>query len=302
MHPKKTFFSLALGVFFLTGSFVMIPVVAAETTFPATLSCLSETGTKGTSFSLMAGERAVFTCTAQTKGTGKAYGALLLGSQALGTETLVTSSSDLALTDTATTTLTFPPTFQSGTYRYTFSLIDTATKLPLARELVLSGILKGTGQPPIQAVTLKQKTALWGEPFTLNLTLQFPEGTNLKMEAYTLHVALQGAQGGECAVLTESAPVTSETLTLDLFLPQKAECANAVTVMLRDKTGFIVDQRALTVELPEKVAEQFNMQPLGASETFFGTPSIAIKVGLTLTSIFLLALIGYFLIKRNRRS
>ncbi len=242
--------------------------VAAQSSFPATLSCIPEAPSRmspsGNSFSMVAGARTMFTCTAKTVASGKTYTALLLSSQTLDTET--TLDSDLTLTDTATTTPVFPPIFQSGTYRHTFSLIDTATQQPLAEELVLLGTLKGIEQPPIKTVSIEQETPLWEAPFILSMSLEFPEGTDFEKEVYFLHAALQGIRDKECAVLVENTPIVGKEMKLDLAIPQKEECTNVVNVTLRDMTGFVVDERTVTVKFPEKSLEQGSDRNANASE------------------------------------
>lgn len=299
---------LFMSVFMLLFSFglsveTVQGVEEAERVSSAYLSCITDApvtnGKDGASFALVMGKTTTFVCTAKQAKTGASIKALLLGKQAYGTEAPAASASTLSLTDTAvTTTLTFPAVYQPGKYTYTFSLINTATQEVLVPETTLTGILKGTEQAKIATMSIREKNPLWGSPVTLNLALSLPEGQTLETDPIMLRVVMQDKTGKECAVLVENQAVTQVGGTNTLTLPQEGSCANVLSVTLQTKDGAALDQKTLAVAIAEKSAVQ--VPELSRSDALLARIPWLLLVGFVVTGVLVLALFGYFLIRKHR--
>lgn len=269
----------------------------------AYISCTPEapltSGKEGPSFALVAGKTTTFACTAKETKEGETVTALVLGKQAYGTEAPAASAGILSLADREMKTmLTFPVVYEVGKYTYTFSLINTATQEVMATDVTLTGILKGAGQASIQTMSIKEKNPLWGSPVTLNLALSLPEGQTLETDPIMLRVVMQDKQGQECAVLVENQAVTQVGGTNTLSLPQEGSCANLLSVTLSTKDGKTLDQKTLAIGIAEKSTVQ--APELSRGDTFLSRTPWILLVGLVVTSVLVLALLGYFLIRRYR--
>lgn len=299
---------LFMSVFVLLFSFSLSIETAqgaeeAERVSLAYLSCIPETpvtaGKGGSSFTLSAGKTTTFVCTAKQTKAGETVTALLLGKQAYGTEAPAASANTLSLADAAvTTTLTFPVVYASGKYTYTFSLINTATQKVMVPEMTLIGTLKGTEQASIQTMSIREKNPLWGAPVTLNLALSLPEGQTLETDPIMLRVAMQDTEGQECAVLVENQAVTQVGGTNTLTLPQHGSCTNLLSVTLYAADKTMLDQKTLAVGIIERSATQ--VPELSRSDALLARIPWILLVGFVVTSVLVLALFGYFLIRKHR--
>lgn len=245
---------------------------------------------------LSSGAQTTFSCLVGRTVEGEPLSVLLLGKQTYGTVPPAASANTLTLTnETSVATLVFPAVYEVGKYTYTFSLINTATQEVVAREFSLEGTLKGSEHATIEAMSIKEKRALWGTPITLNLALDIPEGQTLESDPLVVHIAMQDKEGKECAVLVDNQVVTQVGGTDTLTLPQEGTCINMLSVTLKDKDNAVLDQESLAVGMAEKTKDVI---PQGDSLLTRVPPLL--MTGMVVTGVLVLSLLGYFLIRRHR--
>lgn len=302
MQSDKKFQAVIAGL--LLGAGLLFFGQAAQVQAAAALSCLPETPVTlvdgvGT-FTLVSGDAVMFTC--EAKGVSGEVAALVLGKLTDVKGVASASSSDVLLVgDTPTsTTLSFPAVFQSGDYRYTFTLFDKATSQPLTEEAVLLGVIKGTKQASIATVTFDREQYEWQDPFALTVGLDIPEGQDLNADKLMLHVTLADASGNDCVTLGDNVPVTSAQETLRLSFPPAGSCSNLVLLSLRANDGAILDQEFLAVGLPEATAPAAQVVPAEGSEGVLASIPSLLLVFLGITGALLLVLVGYFFLRRRR--
>ncbi|MFZ3032122.1 MAG: hypothetical protein WA082_03735 [Candidatus Moraniibacteriota bacterium] len=305
MYQYHKFLFIGVLAVFVTLGFSPVAQGAGEEASESSgfLSCTPKAevvdGKGGPSFALSSGEATTFNCLAKQMTKGEAVTVMLLGKQAYGTEAPAASASTLFLADTAVaTTLTFPAAYQPGKYTYTFSLIDTVTQKVIASEIPMTGTLKGTEQAKIGTMSIKEKNPLWGSAVTLNLALSLPEGQTLETDPIMLRIIMQDKQGKECVVLVENQAVTQVGGTNTLTLPQEGSCANMLSVTLSTADGKMLDQKTLAVGIAEK--STVNVSELSRSDALLARIPWILLVGFVVTSVLVLALFGYFLIRKHR--
>lgn len=301
MRSDKKIQSILSGL--LLGAGLLFFGQAAQVQAAAALSCLPETPVTlvdgvGT-FTLVSGDAVVFTC--EAKGVSGEVAALVLGKLTDVKGVASASSSDVLLVGDAlmSTTLSFPAVFQSGDYRYTFTLFDKATSQPLTEEAVLLGVIKGAKRASIATVTFDREQYEWQDPFALAVGLDIPEGQDLNADKLMLHVTLADASGNDCVTLGDNVPVTSAQETLRLKFPVTGSCSNLVLLSLRASDGAILDQEFLAVGLSEATAAA-QAAPAEESESVLASIPSLLLVFLGITGALLLVLVGYFFLRKSR--
>ena len=255
--------------------------------------------TAGGVFALEVGDSPSFSCSVQSQNAEQKFAAVLVGKQTDAKGVMSASSSDLAVTsEQSGTTLIFPPVFQPGLYQYTFSLIDTVTKQPLSQDVTLTGKLKGTEQSHILSVAFDKEHYEWGAGASVVVTLGVPDGQTFDPKEFLLGGALQGKDGKFCQSVFEKQPVLQAENTYQFTLPEKGECVNALDVSLMTQNGTVVDQKTLAFGVPEmKTADTMANTGMSLAKGM----SSAMVIGLILTGILVLVLVGYFLMKKNQK-
>lgn len=294
--------SLQIGI--LAFLFVLAPsMVQAEESMPAvSLFCVPmaviEKGALADTFPLTQGQETVFSCTVSALEKEKTMSVLLMGKQAYEKELPAATGTEVVLSgEPVVTTISFPVVYRFGTYQYTFSVIDLATKQEVGGPNQFVGVLKGEGRASIKDMSVDKEQYQWQDPVSLHLSLMIPEGVKIENEKLSLHVAVQNQQGGECVVLEDNRAVTEAEADYALSLPrEESACTNALSVILKqDET--VVDQRTLAVRL--KDATQSNGAEQSGENIFSKIPK-SLLIGIGLTVLFCLALAGYFLMRKER--
>lgn len=280
---------------------------AAEDEYPVSLFCSPEEAEIDASggFVQTTGTITTIVCEMTDSMKDRSVSAFLLGKQTFEGASLSTLGSDVILTGNTSlkTTLPFPAVFQNGEYQYTFSLIDKGTQKVLAKESYLVGTTKGdTPRIKIASATISEGQHKWQSPFDLTVTFDIPKEYDFQSNPISLHVGMRDILGNECAVLLQKHFIRTESQKFGLFFPEEGNCINGVTVSLQDKTSAVVDQKILAVGLPDrKPINEEVASPSSGQTGFLKNIPLAIQVGLVITTILILTLGGYFLLRKKTR-
>ena len=303
IQSKLTFFTafLMLGLTILGSE-----AQAAENEYTVSLFCAPQENTVDSSgrFTQVSGTIVTIVCEITDSMKDRAVSAILLGKQTYEGASLSTLGNDVVLTGNmnAETTLPFPAVFQSGEYQYTFSLIDKETQKVITQEAYLVGTIKGdTPRVKIASAIVSEGQHQWQGPFDLTTTFDIPEGYDFQANPLSLHVGMQDTNGDECAVLLQKHFIRTDSQKLGLVFPEEGNCVNGMIVSLHDKTSAVVDQKILAVGLPNTQPATDESSPTQEMEILKGIP-LAIQVGLAITVILIVTLIGYFLLRRQKRT
>lgn len=291
--PKTPSLLIIAGGIMLSSVFCY-PVAKAESMLPltSTVRCLpdgAQSPVSNNAFQITRGQEIIFECTIIQSKDGKPFSATLMAKQNGGGQAAVISSTDITAPDTLPlkTTLRFPALFQKSDYLYSFSLINTETKQPMAREVTLLGALKDTAQSRISAASTDKSEYAWGDTITLKLTLVEGPTTPLYFD-----LSMPTAEGAVCAKLYENQPITKNEAAVSVVIPKDAGCANTLDIALKSEDKTVLDKKSLalniaTVEAPNE------------SGSTVERPSWAI-IGVALAfGVALLSLIGYLSFRKK---
>ncbi len=306
-RKKQSYLLMVVG-FLVALVMPMQTVRAADEASSVAFFCVPQSAEKklsaGGIFTLDGGEKVSFSCGAKTTDAKAGFSAMLVGKQVDPQGALAGSGSSLTQ-ESSNTTLEFPAVFQPGLYTYTFSLIDTKTKQPLAEDIVLTGKVEGgKEQPRILSVTLDKERYEWGMPAALTALLEVSNGDTPQSKGLTLAVSLQDKEGKMCRMLIDDQPIEVVQDTYQFTLPEAGACANTLEVVLKTKQGdkgMILDKKLVAFGVPEMKTfdgEGFTL-PNGG---FLAALPQSLLIGLVVTGGLFLVLIGYFLMKKKRRT
>ena len=288
-YPTRIFFGVILTSLFSFGV-----SASAQVALPITLKCGLK-AEKGPSFSMTTGTETVIECTLENADKAEVYSAMLLGKQTAEDGVSTSAVTSLAVgKDAISATLVFPAVFQPGTYQYTFSFVDTKTKKELAKEAVLTGTLRGVAQSSIKEIGTDKAVYQWGEALKLKVALDIPKGTDF--DKLFLHAALVDTERKGCSVLMEKQKITEENGIFHLTLTENPSCTNTLVVTLRSG-DTVVDEKVIALGVSEK-KPVLQETPVVSSVTRWSAYLIG---GLVLTMILILALFGYFIVKKRVR-
>lgn len=303
---RQIFFFTSIFVFIFSFGFPLEKAQGAEDIrsskpLTATLSCIPEsTVITGENFVLFEGKETLFTCTVERVVKGSPLSVMLLGKQVRDKEVPAASSSSFTLADQVVKqTLVFPALYRGGKYVYTFSLVDTATRAAVSKEVILTGTLKSAKHALFQSVNVGETKPLWGAPLTIDYMLSFPEGQTLKTDPLTLRIVMQDIHGGECAVFAENQAVKEVNGAHAFTLPTQGACSNVLLVVLKAADGTVLEQRMLAIGLPEKKAPVAPSLFSKVISFIVGLPWM-LKTGLIIMGVVALLFLTYVLIRKHR--
>lgn len=286
---------LASGI--ILTAFLNTPLTMAESLpLTDTIRCVPDAAHGSVSkntFPIARGKEIVFECTVLQSKTDGTFSATLIATQNGGGQAAVISSADIVTKDAlpAKASLRFPAVFQKSDYLYSFSLIDTATKQPLAREITLLGTLKDTVPARISKVVTDRPEYTWGDTVSLTLTLDRPEQSTTPL---TLDLSMPTAEGTVCAKLSENQSITGNEMTLSTVIPKQNDgCANTLDIVLKAEDKTVLDQKtlALSIATPEAINETNVAAPRSLSTSLIG---LAVASG-----VILLSLVGFLFFKKK---
>lgn len=175
---------------------------------------------------------------------------LLMGKRQLGTELPVAAATNLTISeDTQYGELIFPPVFQSGEYQYTFSLVDTESRQPIAREVTVVEKIRDKERPRLEVVTLDKVSYKWMDEFTFAYVLDMPDGYLAEKNDLTLQVALADNQGRQCVLIDSDLQPRYASGSFTLRFPEAGQCTNTLVFSLTDVDRKILDEYRLAVPL-----------------------------------------------------
>ncbi len=277
-------------------------VVQAEdaSQYPIRLSCLPDTTASAEAEATedTASIQGVnFLCTVINTDENQSFEVVLLGKQGGADGAARVSTRTLSLNGgaTAAALLRFPAIFRSGAYRYDFSLTDTLTRQPRAMETSYTQKISNGVYPYFSSVKVDHQPA-WQQPSALGVVLAYPKGQRTESLPLYLSWTMQDHTGRQCASLVKHQLVRGTEEVLSGVLPPAGKCTNAFVVSLEHEDGALVDQKILAASL--SLVPETSQAML--EQTFFSTVPKMLVVGLILTSIMALALIGYFLIRTKK--
>lgn len=275
---------------------------AAETS-PVILTCtpnLPSNNIEGGQFTFAAGKTLTIDCTAQSAASSD-LSAMLLGKQTDAQKKSDASSTDMTLTpDTpAKATLQFPAVFQNGNYNYSFTLLDIKTHQPIAKEVLLTGVIAGDEQARITAVALNQEEYEWQAPATLDLSVTLPENKTLETSPLSLEISMSDTNGKICHTLVKNTAIKQPVASYTFKFPESGTCANTLKIVLKNQDDTVVDERMLAVGLPESTVQTASSaeQIVAAAASPMSRPVI---IGLVLVVVALLT-IGAISFARKQR-
>ncbi len=277
---------------------------AAETDPTLSLDCFppgAEISDQAT-FVQTSGTATTIVCEVLGAATDTELSVFVLGKQVFDGVAIASSGGDVSVKgeESGDVTLSFPAVFQAGKYQYTFSVMNKETGEVLITKAAFSGVIEGNAlSAKIAAVIFDKEQYLWQTPAELTVDTVLSEGQVLQPDTLSLRVVMEDAAGNECAVLVENAPVVGTVERLSIVFPPEGQCANAVRIMLQDKSGTVLDQKIVAVNFPIK-SERFGMNQGSLSEGIFGNVSFFLRVGLVGTIILLLALGGFFMMRKKK--
>lgn len=284
------------------------PVAWAAEDMMVSLSCVPKDAAdqkteKSNAPTLVSGQPTVFSCTAKNVNMDKSVTLLVLGKETKDKMMPVTSSADLSLPVGASgeVTMQFPAIFQPGSYEYVFSVYDTETKALVSKEVVLSGVLKGAEQPAILSVIPDKDRYEWGAPFLFSLSLAMPKGEEFVPETLSVTATLQDMHGQSCLTLIDHQTLVKAEDLYQTIFPETAPCTNVLEVTLTDKDGTLLDKKLLAIGLPEAKMAKNKTSATFAPSTLVSLFPRSLMIGLSVTGVLVLALIGYFLVKKNQK-
>lgn len=258
-------------------------------------------GSKPLQFEIIPGTPIALNCFVQNS-TEQEFTTLLLVKQT-GPGGVSASSSDMKITEKSSSqaTLTFNPVFQTGSYLFSFSLIDTATKQPIGTDFIMVGTIEGGEQPHILRVFTDKTSYNWADPIKLSLFMSYPEYVdNIPLRT---EVIMLDESNNLCVNLTPEDILlkNQRTIDIDLVLPNKdAECANTLTLTNKLIDGTIIEKKSVAINLPDRNPVQNELHT--TSILPFSSLELPrfLTVGLVLTGIVILVLIIYFLFKKKK--
>jgi len=281
------------------------PVRAAEADM---LTCAPKSGSiEGGKFSLKAGELIQFSCTVTNQ--GESFSGMLLGKQFLGEQAQGASSSDVKIDKggKSDASLQFPAVSSSGNYRFTFVVMDYKTKAATSKEVSLTGVLGGEAQPSITNASIADGKYEWSAPFALTLALTLPQGKTLDPKAVSFDAVMVDQAGQSCGTVVNGQAVTQDTDTYKLKFPERGSCVNnALLVILKNATGTAIDKKTLAVNitLPANTQAQVQEPAQVQTSTSMEAPASSglktVMIALIATALLVLALAGYFVLRRKR--
>ncbi len=288
------------------------PAASAAETAPITVFCLPNALVKEMdslpTFPIEQGKPIRFTCSVRNMDQQQTFSAMLLGTETSSQNAPVVSSTTISIPkNTSTeTTLEFPMIFQNGTYQFSFTLFDTATKKSLATTTPTVGLMGGTKHARIISATTDKERYTWESPFTLTLTTENPSGLSYESSEVLAQVILLNNRGDSCgAPLVDSRPIKESQTVFSLQFPQEGSCSNSIAILLSNKRGVLLDKKIIAVGLD--VAKNTPKENPAAKNKNITASIVAsiprpILIGGILTGALLIALTGYFVIRRKRHS
>lgn len=279
-------------------------VQAAETDPTLSLDCFLpgvEISDQAT-FVQISGAVTTIVCELQSTATDTELSLFVLGKQVFDGVTIASSGSDVSVKgeESGDATLSFPAVFQAGKYQYTVSVMNKETGDVLFTKSVFSGVIEASAsQAKIATATFDKEQYSWQAPAELTVNMGLSEGQLVQPDTLSLRVIMEDTAGNECTVLAENAPVIGAVEQRKVMFPPEGQCANAVRIALQDKSGTVLDQKIVAVNFPVK-SERFGISQGRLTNGIFGDTPLLLKGGLVGTIILLLALSGYFMMRRKK--
>lgn len=305
MIKKYFFFRLVvlIGIFFWSG-LSQGGVQAAETNPVLSLGCFPEgiEISDQATFVQTSGTITTIVCEVSSATADTELSVFVLGEQMLDSVTVASSGGDAFLKgeEPGDVMLSFPAVFQAGKYQYTFSVMSKETGEVLLTKAAFSGVIEENAlSAKIAAVTFDKEQYLWQAPAELTVNTTLLAGQILQPDMLSLRVVMEDTTGNECAVLVDNAPVVGAVERLSIVFPPEGQCTNAVRIVVQDKSGTVLDQKIVAINFPIK-SERFGMNQGSLPEGIFGDVPFFLQAGLVGTIILLLALGGYFMMRRKK--
>lgn len=277
-------------------------VAAEEGVFPVRVSCEPESSTEElvekTASAILTEENVTFRCLVRNKDASMAPLASLLGTRKSEQSGAAVSMSEVLVKDPSVVDevlLQFPKMLRSDTYRYSFVLIDKATRMPLSEEQRYTWKLS-MDQPSLVSVGVepKQEQYEWDTQAGLRVELSTPKGQLSEDDALGLRVVMNDEKGDVCAVLVETS--IRQSSTYQMRFPKQGVCVGVIGVTLTSKDGVVLDQSMLSLQFPDVVTPAVAPVETGLSDRWL----TFVKWGILLLTIFSLVFVLGVRVYRQR--
>lgn len=300
---KKTFQTLLfLSIFFFGGALTQERVQGAEE-YQASLNCGFSEVTADTDVPLMLekGAAPTIACEVTSATQEKALSVFVLGKQSVAGVSVASSGTNIAVEAGGTTsaTLSFPAVFQNGEYDYVITAVDVETGQLLTNEVVLRAIIGGEAElTQLEKTIFGKEQYRWGDTAELTVFLKTSENLVITPDMFSLRIVMVTKEDEECAVLVDKTAVTGAAMKLSFNFPREGQCSNALRVSLRDAKDTVIDQKLVAVTLSQGDTVSPNILSFG--QGLFASMPKVFWIFLALTSILVLALVGYVAMRKRK--